>query len=180
MAEADRFLNCYHFMFACSLAEFERLVQRSLAANAGMDYAGLGTLLRCIARRSLHQLAAVGGSPRHEGAPPGQLQEALMAAGREEAGSGSEHQSCPSRMVADDGFTSLKTCNLSSPWHHMFRLQRVAAVLRDLVAEQRHLHNGCQQLDGEAALPHAAELDANSACLAQVERRLRELGVEVL
>lgn len=83
-------------------------------------------------------------------------------------------------MVADDGYIGLKTCNLSSPWHHMFRLQRVAAVLRDLVAEQRHLHNGCQQLDGEAALPHAAELDANSACLAQVERRLRELGVEVL
>ncbi|KAL4436679.1 hypothetical protein ABPG75_003818 [Micractinium tetrahymenae] len=40
----------------CSPAEFEGLVQRNLGANAGLDYAGLGAMLRCTAGVSLHQL----------------------------------------------------------------------------------------------------------------------------
>lgn len=44
----------------CSAAEFEALVQRNLGANAGLDYAGLGALLRCVMRASLGHLVAAG------------------------------------------------------------------------------------------------------------------------
>lgn len=135
-----------------SPAEFEGLVQRNAGANAGLDYAGLGALLRCIAGRSLEALAAA-------------------AAAEEAAG---EDATAAAAALAEG------PCR--GRWYHCFRLQRAAAVLRQLLAEQR-------RIDGEAAAAadaaggageapfHAVEAAANAACLEAIQERLRALGL---
>jgi hypothetical protein len=47
----------------CTPAEFEALVQRNVAANAGLGFAGLADLVTTIAQRELQRLAALGQGP---------------------------------------------------------------------------------------------------------------------
>jgi hypothetical protein len=132
----------------CSGAEFEGLVQRNLGANAGLDYSGLGALLRCVMRNSLRHLAA----------------------GRRANAAAHEADGC----VGGWGY-------------HAFRLQRAAAVMRELAAEQQRImdSSGCGQPPEAAAAapqewhPHAAELAANRECLAEAEQRLRAMAIEL-
>ena len=161
----------------CSPAEFERLVQRNLGANAGMDYAGMGALLRFIASRSLQQLKAAQARPvQHAETARAAAAEALAA-------------EAPAAGVSFGG-----------PWYHAFCLQRAGLVLRELLAVQRHIDSGClaaqqqqqqrrhermtggrrqlqPELAEEEAPPHAEEVAATSACLARIEERLHALGI---
>ena len=165
-----------------SPAEFERLAQRNLGANAGMDYAGLGALLRFIAGCSLQQLEAA-----HKG--PASHAETARAAAAE-----APTAEAPAAAPATGS-------SFGSPWYHTFCLQRAGLVLRELLAAQRHIDSGClaaqeeqqQQLrhgrmtggrrqlqpeiPEEAAPPHAEEVAANTACLARIEQRLQALRI---
>ena len=141
-------------------------MQRNLGANAGMDYAGLGGLLRCVAQRSLRQLAA-------------------MAAGNA-AGAAAQQQ-------VEGEAAGAPAPALGSRWYHAFRLQRAGWILRDLLAEQERLSSsGCpagQQpassgsgsgSGGQGEAPyHAAEAASNRACLQRIERQLQALRLRL-
>ena len=64
----------------CTPAEFEGLVQRNVAANAGLGFAGLADLVTAIARRELRHLADLVVQPAAGSVSPGQ-QDSPAAAG---------------------------------------------------------------------------------------------------
>ena len=157
--------------FGCSPAEFEGLVQRNLGANAGMDWEGLGALLRSIADRSLEWLAK-------EAAPT-----AAAAGGAVASASGAAQNSAAAEQH-DPGF--------AGQGYHAFRLQRAALVLGELVAEQQRVDASSssggtgdsarllEQGDGQQPPYHAAEAAANRACLQRIADALNALGLGLL
>lgn len=164
------------FALGCSPAEFEGLTQRNVRANAGLDWAGLGALLRCIADRSLELLA-------NEAAPASVAEAAAGDAGASAGGAAEE-----AAAAEDDPGSGDRGC-------HAFRLQRAALVLGELVAEQQRVDAGngssCgsappSQQQGEQQLAalqppyHAAEAAANSACLHRIADALGALGLALL
>lgn len=130
-------------------------MQRNLGANAGLDYAGLGALLRCIAGRSLRELAAADAGAADEQRQQAHEQEAAGAAG------------CGGAFAGGRAYQA-------------FCLQRVARVLRELLADQRRIDGGGGGNGGggaDEAPYHAREAAANAACLHEIEQQLQALGL---
>lgn len=177
-------------------------MQRNLGANAGLDYAGLGALLRCTAQASLRQLGAAAAVPGNgsSAAQRDQQHKQQQDALAEAAGTGA---AAPLPAAHNQ-------CGPAAPagrWHHAFRLLRASLVLRELLAEQRQIDAACWQerlkrrrqgeqrgaagagLDSagtsaeveaeDEALPHATEVAANAACLAAIEQQLTAMGIPV-
>lgn len=197
--------HCHFRRPCCSPAEFEELVQRNLGANAGLDYAGFGAMLRCVATASLLELEATAATPalpnndsnlqqRHQ-----QQQDGVAAADSPAAAA--------MQPAADtDGGPAVP----SGRWYHAFRLLRAALVLQQLLAEQRRIDLACKQewlkrqqqpgkqrgvvaagtvpgpgsvggnMEGgpcNEELPYATEVVRNAACLAAVEQQLESMGI---
>lgn len=152
-------------------------MQRNVGANAGLDWAGWGALLRCIAGRSLEHLrATAAGEPAAGG----------FAAGGEVPPALAQVQAAAAQLWR-------------SPWHHAFRLQRAGRLLRQLAEEQRRVDasnssssgrgrgsSQAQQPEAPAAggagaagkaAYHEAEAAANAACLQSIEAQLHAMGL---
>lgn len=155
-------------------------MQRNLGANAGLDYAGWGALLRCIAGHSLQQLAEAGAAAATTAEVEAQQRQAA--------------ESEPSNRSSSSGSFSG-----AGRWYHAFRLQRAGLLLQQLVEEQQRIDSGSgteeqqqwQRQEGQQpsnTLPeaaataeeapfHAAEAAANAVCLQRIaEQRLHALG----
>ena len=152
-------------------------MQRNLGANAGLDWAGLGALLRCVAEHSLVWLAAAE-------APASASGSAEQPAGKAAA---------PAPAAAAGGQASAAVQQepaLCSRGYHALRLQRAAQILQELLAEQRWLDGGdcgCAmraQWEVQAAKDqpayHAAEIAANTACLKRITQQLHAMGLDLL
>ncbi len=161
----------------CSPAEFEGLVQRNLGANAGLDWAGLGSLLRCIADHSLAMPEA------GQDSTPASTDQAA------EEPAAIEQPAVAAAAAAAAGLAAQSKPALGGRGYHAFRLQRAAHVLQELLAEQRRIDGtSCccgtdatqAQQEGLQAAYHAAEIAANSACLERIAQQLHAMGLELL
>ena len=162
----------------CSPAEFEGLVQRNLGANAGLDWAGLGSLLRCIADHSLAMLEA------GQDSTPASTDQAA------EEPAAIEQPAVAAAAAAAAGLAAQSKPALGGRGYHAFRLQRAAYVLQELLAEQRRIDGaGCCCCDTDAmqtkqevqqAAYHAAQIAANSVCLKRIAQQLHAMGLELL
>lgn len=140
----------------CTAAEFEGLVQRNMAANAGLGYAGLADLAATIAQRELMCLVRrgrVGGAAAAGGAPAASDAAATPdgVAGSDAApangGRAAEAAAACSGGVAGAGFPPPDAAALQ----HAFNLRRALFVLDEL-------EKGTHDVQEDAGLPAFAVL----------------------
>ncbi len=143
----------------CTAAEFEGLVQRNMAANAGLGYAGLADLAATIAQRELMYLvrrarvsgaAAAGGAPSASdavAAPDGVAGSDAALANGGRAAEAAAACSGSSGGVAGAGFPPPDAAALQ----HAFNLRRALFVLDEL-------ERGTRDVQEDAALPAFAVL----------------------
>lgn len=161
-------------------------MQRNLGANAGLDWAGLGALLRCIAEHSVARLAAGQEATATDRAAAEQsvAMKQPAAASEESGAAATEDQSL---------LAAHQEPGLSDRGYHVFRLQRAAYVMQELVAEQQRIDGAGCDCTTDAKQPqqeqpaaeqqpayHAAEVAANTACLERILQHLRAFNLDLL
>ena len=161
-------------------------MQRNLGANAGLDWAGLGALLRCIAEHSLARLAA------GQEATATDRAAAEQSAATEQPAAASE-QSGAAATEAPSLSAAQQESSLSGRGYHVFRLQRAAYVMQELVAEQHRIDGASCDCTTDVKQPqqeqpaaeqqpayHAAEVAATIACLERILQHLHAFNLDLL
>lgn len=141
----------------CTAAEFERLVQRNMAANAGLGYAGLADLVATIAERELACMAqptgAAASTAANSTAAVGTVPAAVRDRAAVPAAAGGDGAAAlcsgkrPAGCEGSDGTTDAPS-KAAAELQHLFNLRRALFVLEDLTAHAREVHdNGAGELE---------------------------------
>lgn len=110
----------------CSAEEFEGLVQRNMAANAGLDFRDFSEFLGFIAMKELQELhaSASDGQPPEDGSSADRLSAALHA--NEGAAQTLEMDACQLAEAATVSGSGVA-------YMHLFNLEKARAVLESLL-----------------------------------------------
>jgi hypothetical protein len=143
----------------CTPAEFEGLVQRNVAANAGLGFAGLADLAATIARRELRRMAGCVETPgAGDSAAPVAGHVSAGGCGRcaeaeaEAAASAAEALAACCERAGGEAATQLPHTQIQQ-LHCVFNLRRALFVLEALEGHDRNVLG-----IAAAASPYASDL----------------------